>query len=285
VSVSSSSVDPMPARGRGLAVARHALLLIVVVGTLGPLVWIVGVSLMSASDFSEDPLGIFRHLDFGSYSAVLSDSQLLTFARNSVLVTCSAVAIVAVCSTMAGYALARISFPGDRVLFGLFVASNSVPILLMVVPLFVLLSWLGLSGNLLALILPYSAMNMGISVFLMRGFFRSIPSEIEGAAMIDGCNRVRLIWHVMLPLARPGLVVVVILNFITFWNEYFLAAVLLPNQDLFTLPAGLTAEFASRWSTNWPGLASGIVLSVLPVLALFMIAQDKIVAGWARSVR
>jgi ABC-type glycerol-3-phosphate transport system permease component len=270
---------------RAGALARHAVLLLVAAGTLGPLLWIVGISLMTRTEFSADPLSVFRQLHFGNYADVLADSQVLTFARNSLVVTGSAVAIVLVCSTLAGYALARIRFAGASVLFAVFVASNSVPIMLMVVPLFVLLTWLDLSGSLLALILPYSAMTMGISIFLMRGFFRSIPSELEGAAMLDGCNRLQVIWHVMLPLARPGLVVVLIFNFITFWNEYFLAAVLLPRQDLFTLPAGLTAEFASRWATNWPGLASGLVLSVVPVFALFMFAQDKIIDGWARSIR
>jgi ABC-type glycerol-3-phosphate transport system permease component len=267
------------------AAARHVVLIVAALGTLGPLLWVVGISLMSQRDFEADPLGAFQHLDLGNYADVLGDPALLTFARNSLVVTGSAVAIVLACSTLAGYALARIEFPGARVLFAVFVASNSVPILLMVVPLFVLISWLNLSGSLLSLIFPYSAMTMGISIFLMRGFFRSIPAEIEGAAMLDGCNKLQLVWHVMLPLARPGLLVVLIFNFITFWNEYFLAAVLLPRQDLFTLPAGLTAEFASRWATNWPGLASGLVLSVLPAFALFMLAQDKIVAGWARSVR
>jgi ABC-type glycerol-3-phosphate transport system permease component len=267
------------------AAARHLVLLVVAVGTLGPLLWIVGISLMTTREFAADPLGAFQQLHFGNYVDVLADSQLLTFARNSLIVTGAAVAIVLVCSTLAGYALARIPFRGAPLLFAVFVASNSVPILLMVVPLFVLISWLDLSGSLLSLILPYSAMTMGISIFLMRGFFRSIPSELEGAAMIDGCNRVQVIWHVMLPLARPGLLVVLIFNFITFWNEYFLAAVLLPRQDLFTLPAGLTAEFASRWATNWPGLASGLVLSVVPAFVLFMVAQDKIIDGWARSVR
>jgi raffinose/stachyose/melibiose transport system permease protein len=284
--VSALSSDPVRlVAGRAGAFARHGVLLVVAVGTLGPLLWIVGISLMSTREFAADPLAAFRHLDFGNYTDVLTDSQLLTFARNSLVVTGSAVAIVLVCSTLAGYALARIRFAGAPLLFAVFVASNSVPIMLMVVPLFVLLTWLDLSNSLLALILPYSAMTMGISIFLMRGFFRSIPSELEGAAMLDGCNRLQVIWHVMLPLARPGLVVVLIFNFITFWNEYFLAAVLLPRQDLFTLPAGLTAEFASRWATNWPGLASGLVLSVVPVFALFMLAQDKIIDGWARSVR
>lgn len=266
-------------------IARLAMLIVASIGTLGPLLWIIGISLMSQEDFEADPLGVFRHLEFSNYAHVIGDSALLTYARNSIVVTGSAVAIVVVCSTLAGYALARISFPGVRVLFALFVASNSVPIMLMVVPLFVLNSWLNLSGTLLALIFPYSAMTMGISIFLMRGFFRSIPADLEGAALVDGCTHVQAIRHVMLPLARPGVAVVVIFNFITFWNEYFLAAVLLPQQDLFTLPAGLTAEFASRWGTNWPGLSSGLVLSVLPVFALFMLAQDKIVDGWARSVR
>jgi raffinose/stachyose/melibiose transport system permease protein len=266
-------------------VLRHLTLSVFGVLTLGPLIWIVGISLMTEQSFAANPLGIFHHIRLSNYRDVLGDSDLLTFARNSLIVTVSAVLIVLVCSTLAGYALGRIDFPGSGFLVGLFVASNAVPILLLVVPLFVLISRLGLSGGLFSLIFPYSAMTMGISVFLMRGFFRSVPTELEDAALIDGCGRLRMVWLVLLPLVRPGLLVVAIFNTISFWNEYFLASVLLPSQNLFTLPAGLTAEFASRWGTNWPALASGIVLTVVPVFALFIAAQDKIIEGWTRGMR
>jgi raffinose/stachyose/melibiose transport system permease protein len=193
--------------------------------------------------------------------------------------------LVVTCASLAGYALARLRFRGAALMYVVFLGAQATPILILIVPLFVLVTRMGLGNSLLAVVLPYAAMNMGITVFLMRGFFRTIPSDLEDAARIDGCGQVGLIWRVMAPLARPGIVVAVLLNFVAFWNEYFLAAILLPSRDLFTLPAGIAVEFSARYATNWPAVAAGVMISILPTLLIFIFAQDKIIAGWARSVR
>jgi ABC-type glycerol-3-phosphate transport system permease component len=160
---------------------------------------------------------------------------------------------------------------------------DSLPLIVIVIPLFILIQQLHLDGSRFSIILPYAAMNMGVSVYILRGFFATISSEIEDAARIDGCNLLQMIWHVILPIARPGLLVVTILNFISFWNEYFLATVLASSQSLFTLPAGLAATFVNKHETNWPVMAAAVVLTLVPVVLVFTLAQDKIVRGWATS--
>jgi ABC-type glycerol-3-phosphate transport system permease component len=202
-----------------------------------------------------------------------------------VYVTFWAVIIVFVTSALAGYALARIPFPGSRALFILFILSDAIPVFVVLIPLYILIQQIGLADSRWSLILTYASMKVGLSVFIMRGFFRSISTAMEDAAALDGCSLWQTIWHIMLPLIRPGALVVAILNFLSFWNEYFLAAVLLPNQDLFTLPAGLAAVFMGRYATNWPVLATGILISVIPSLAIFAVAQDKIVQGWTVSLK
>ncbi len=194
-----------------------------------------------------------------------------------------ALALILVVSTLAGYSLARISFKGARMLFIIFILCDSVPLFVILIPLFILIHKLGIADTLWGLIFSYVAMRIGLSVMLMRGFFRSISSEIEDAARIDGCNLLQDIWYIMLPLVRPGLLVTTIVNFIFLWNEYFLATVLLPTQELFTLPPGLAAAFMGRFSANWPVMAAGFTLSFLPSLLTFFFAQDKIVVGWAAT--
>jgi ABC-type glycerol-3-phosphate transport system permease component len=253
--------------------------------TLGPLLWVAGISFKTTREFSARPFALPEKLDFSSYVQVLTDGRMLHFIENSIVVTFWAILIVLVASVLAGYALARIPFRGSNFLFILFILSDAIPIFVVIIPLFFLLLKTGLSGTRWGLILPYSAMKIGLSVFIMRGFFRSVSSEMEDAARLDGAATLRMIWSIMLPMVRPGVLVVVILNFISFWNEYFLAAVLLPSQDLYTLPAGLAAIFVGKYSTNWPLLSAGLVISILPTLLLFSFAQGKIIEGWTVTVK
>jgi ABC-type glycerol-3-phosphate transport system permease component len=262
---------------------RHTVLSLVSLVTLGPLLWIVTLALRPQRDFLNDPFGLPRRLYLDNFLTIFTNERMVQFFYNSVVTTAGAVLLVAVASTLAGYALARISFRGSRFLLMLYLIGETIPVFVVLIPLFILIQLLRLSGSRWSLVLTYGAMNMGISVFFMRGFFRTIPTEMEDAARIEGCGVFRLIRHVLLPLVRPGLLVVLIFNFISLWNEYYLASILLPSQELFTLPAGLAASFSTVYATNWPAMAAGIVLSVLPVLAMFVLAQDRIVDGWTMS--
>jgi raffinose/stachyose/melibiose transport system permease protein len=267
------------------SVLRYTIISLVALTTIGPLLWIIGLSFKTEREFAANPFGIPTRIDLSGYVRILTDESMLRFMFNSMFTTLSAIAIVLVASTLAGYALSRISFSGSGILYMLFILSDAIPVFVVLVPLFILIQRIGLGGTRWSLIFPYAAMKVGISVFIMRGFFRSISSEMEYAAQIDGCNTLQMLWLVMLPLIRPGVVVVTILNFISFWNEYFLAAVILPTQEFFTLPAGLASIFLGRYDANWPMMAAGIVISALPTLLIFAIAQDKIIDSWTVTVK
>jgi ABC-type glycerol-3-phosphate transport system permease component len=271
--------------GIGPEVLRHAALLCAALLSLGPILWIVSVSLKSKREFASDPFGLPLSPDLDTYVRVLSDERMHRFVTNSILVTFVSISLVTVCSVLAGYALARIPFRGANVLLMLFILSDAIPLFVVIIPLYVFLGRLGLSDGPWGLILSYTAMKMGLSVFIMRGFFRSIPSEMEDAASIDGAGTLRTIWSVLLPLALPGAIVVALFNFVSLWNEYFLAAVLLPSQSLYTLPPGLASVFMSRFSTDWPMLAAGLVISILPTVVLFVFASQRIVEGWTVTVK
>jgi ABC-type glycerol-3-phosphate transport system permease component len=208
-----------------------------------------------------------------------------TYFVNSIITVTASIAIILVASTLAGYALARIKFRGNLFLLVMFIMGDMIPIVVILVPLYILLVGSGLGETRWGLIFSYGAMSMGFSIFLMRGFFRSIPSDIENAALVDGCNVLQLIMHVMIPMIRPGVLVVVIINFIFLWNEYYIASILLPNQDLYTLPAGLAITAIGRYRSDWPAVAAGLVIFTLPILLLFGLAQDKIVSGMTSGIK
>lgn len=259
---------------------RHAFLAVMSAATLGPLVWMFMLSFKTEREFAGNLFGLPSSLYIGNYSKVLTDSPILTFTKNSVLVSFTALAILLIVSTLAGWAIARIPFRGSNFLLMLLIMTDAVPLFVVIVPLYILIQALGLSDSLWSLILSYAAMRTGISVLLMRGFFRSISSELEDAAKIDGCNLIQRLWYILLPVARPGLLATAIINFIFLWNEYYLAAVLLPRRAMFPLPPGLAAEFGGRYSSNWPAMAAGLTISAIPTLLFFVFAQDKIIEGW-----
>jgi ABC-type glycerol-3-phosphate transport system permease component len=270
-----------PAIAPGARIGGLAFAVVLALMNIGPVIWLFSVSVKTRSEYAARPFGVPLQPRFDNYAFILTDSEFLRFAWNSLLVTSASVFIILLLSTLAAYALARLDFAGNRVLFVAYLFGEVVPIFLILLPLYVLLARTGLGGTLFSLILAYTAASLGISTLVLRSYFRSIPTDLEDAARIDGCNTILLIWHVMMPLIRPGLLVVAVFNIFNIWNEYLLAAFLLPSQRLFTLPAGLAASFVAQYATNWPAMAAGILLSAIPLIIIFVVAQDKIVEGFS----
>jgi ABC-type glycerol-3-phosphate transport system permease component len=247
---------------------------------IGPLFWIVTMSLKTKREFISNPLALPSEMNFENFLRIFSEEKMLRFFENSVFITIISVGIVLLASMLAGYALARINFPGNRLLFTMFLIGDAIPIFVVLIPLYLYIQAIGISGTYWSIFLPYSAMNMGLAVYMMRGFFRTITKDLEDAAMIEGCNTWQLIVHIMLPMVRPGMMVIGVLMFISYWNEYFLVQVLAPSQDLFTLPAGMASMFLGRFGSNYPIWGAGILISIIPTILLFTFAQDKIIQGW-----
>jgi ABC-type glycerol-3-phosphate transport system permease component len=262
-------------------VGRSAFAIALMLMNIGPVIWLFSVSVKTKREYAAHPFGVPSAPSLDNYVFILSDSAFLRFAWNSLLVTTSSVLIILVLSTLAAYALARLDFAGNRLPFIAYLFGEVIPLFLILLPLYVLLAKSGLGGTLFSLILAYTAASLGISTLVLRSYFRSIPTDLEDAAKIDGCNTISLVWHVMMPLVRPGLVVVAVFNIFNIWNEYLLAPFLLPSQKLFTLPAGLASSFVAQYATNWPAMAAGIVFSAIPLILMFVAAQDKIVEGFS----
>jgi multiple sugar transport system permease protein len=204
---------------------------------------------------------------------------LLAFA-NSTLVAIAVTGFQIVTSALAGYALARLKFRGRQALLLIVLATLVIPFQLLVIPIFLVLKWGHLINTYGALILP-TAVN-GFGIFLLRQYFQTIPVELEEAAIIDGANRLQVLWRVMLPLARPALVTLFLFTFIGEWNDLFKPLVFTTRPELRTVQLAL-AEFQEQFTNNWPLMMAAVTIATVPVMVLFLIGQRQFIQGIAAT--
>lgn len=270
--------------------SRHLLLALLAAYALWvvyPMLWVAYSSLKSdAAIFQEAfTLPSLGELHPENYSRAWRESRFGEYFLNSVLVTTASVALIVALGAMAAYALARFYHPAGRVVFWLFLAGLMIPAQLAVVPLFFELRALGLLNSRLGLILVYTANGLPFAVFILAGFFRSLPRALYEAAVIDGCGEFSAFWRVLLPLARPGLVTVAIFQFIGVWKEYFFAFMLTsgdPDGGVRTLPLGLAnLSITAEYRGDYGSLFAGIVLVTVPILIVYLALQRQIVKGIA----
>ena len=199
---------------------------------------------------------------------------------NTILVVGGSLIGTLLFGSMAAYVLARFDFPGNRFIYFLFIGGMSFPIMLALVPLFYVLNNVSLLNTLHGLILVYIAYSLPFTVFFLTAFFRTLPSSVAEAAMIDGASHTRTFFQVMLPMAKPGLISVGIFNFLGQWNQYMLPTVLNTDPDRKVLSQGLVELAVSQgYKGDWSGLFAGLVMAMLPVLAAYIIFQRQVVAG------
>ncbi|GAB2539728.1 carbohydrate ABC transporter permease [Brachybacterium huguangmaarense] len=214
------------------------------------------------------------------YQRLFTQSEILRWLLNSVIVsTCAIVSHLVLCS-LAGYGFARLRFPGRSFGFLAVLATIMIPSQLLMIPTYVMFANLRLIDHLSAAIVPWLASAFGI--YLMRQFFVSLPRELEEAGMIDGCNRLQVFWRIVLPLARPALATLAVFTLLGSWNDLVWPLVAINNEDAFTLQLGL-ANFQGTRRTDWSSLMAGNVVATLPLLVLFLVAQKQFVATMASA--
>jgi ABC-type glycerol-3-phosphate transport system permease component len=199
---------------------------------------------------------------------------------NSIFVTTMTVIITTVCATLAGFALVFLRIPGKGVITALFVASLFFPTRVTAfIGIFQMQNELGLINRAWGLIFPYTALGIAISVFVMRGVFQTVPKDLVDASRIDGAGPLRLLVGIMLPIVRNGIVVVIIINFVTAWGEYLLASRLMNEQGQWTLPVVLASASGGMGAWAWPRLAAVYIMAITPGLIFFAIAQRWYMKG------
>jgi len=278
----TTRTDRLRSRDHVAKATLYVLLFGGLAAVVGPFVWMLLSSFKPEAEIRANPptwlpndptLGnygkLFDRLDFPTYFVNSASVAVLTTVGN--LLFCSA----------AGYALAKLPFPGKRLLFGIVLGTLMVPSIVTIVPLFVLSSNLGLVNTLTGLILPYLAQAFG--VFLMRQFIQSIPNDLLEAARIDGASELRIYWQIVLPLCRPALATLGILTFLASWNNFLWPLVAATTEDKYTLPVALALYAIGQNRTEYDLLLAGAVIVVLPVLIVFVLLQRHFVRGIATT--
>jgi len=245
-----------------------------------PMVWLGYTAFKSTSELFASAWALPVEWKLDNFVEAWNEAQIGDFFWNSIFVTISTLLLQLFLGAMASYSLAKYRFPGQNLLYYGFLAGLMFPIFLGLVPLFFLVKHLGLLDTHLGIILVYAAFGIPFTVFVLTAFFRTIPTTIMEAGIMDGCGHFSLFLRIMLPLAKPGLTTVGIFTFISIWNEYILALVLLSSSHLRTLPLGIAVlQFVQFYEVDFGALFAGLVIVMLPTLICYIVLQDQITKG------
>ena len=259
-------------------IGRHVLLTVVCLLVLVPIAYLILASFKSVQDFFDRPYGLPSKWAWQNYVRAWHEANVAVTLTNSVLVTAASVLISTFLAAFASYGLSQRDKRLTAALYVLFASGMLIPVQMTVLPLFILLRQLGLSGTLFSLIFPYSALGLPLAILILVPFFATLPSDLAAAARIDGANEWQVFWRVMLPLVRPALASVVILQGVWMWNEFFIPLIIAIKPSTQTLPVGIMS-FVGVYSTEWGLVFASVVVSALPVVIAYVLLTRQFVAG------
>jgi len=264
------------------AVGGWILLAMLVLLAMLPMAWMLLTSLKSQfAALQYPPEWIPRRPTVEEYVRLLSPAsevgrEFLGYLANSFWVSMATTVLGVVVAVPAAYAFSRFRFPGRNLLFYAVLVRNMFPAVVFLMPLFIMMRWLGLVNTQWSLILTYLTFGLPLSIWLLKGFYDNIPVQLEQAARIDGASRFKAFLLIVMPLSSPGIIATAIYSFITAWNEYVYALTFLNDKSKLTLPVGLQ-KFFTEYATNWPGLMAASFIMSVPVVILFLVLQKYFV--------
>ncbi len=259
--------------------SRHALLIVLSLLTLFPVILIVSTTLKTRQDVKVNPFGLFSTFSFENLERAWTVGDFGSYLLDSVLLTVPSTALAVVLSTMGGYAFARLPFPGRSVAFYLVVLGLLVPFFAYMIPLYFQLRSMGLLDTLIGVVLVLTSTGLSFGTFFMRAFFSDLPEELDQAARIDGASEARIFTQVMLPLATPGIGTLTVFTFLQNWNNFLVPLLYLPGGEYRPLTTGLYL-FAGGRSVDIGPLAAGALITILPVVVLFIGLQRQVTEGF-----
>ncbi|MGI0034121.1 MAG: carbohydrate ABC transporter permease [Nitrososphaeraceae archaeon] len=247
--------------------------------TLAPLLWVVSTSFkpnQEAISFPPKLLPDAPTLD--NYLFVLTNPNLVTSLLNSLLVSIGGTGLSVAVSALGAYAFARFEFKGKNLLMSIILGLFMIPVVINIIPLYIMLANVGLLNSLLALVLTFQILIIPLNIFLLKNYFETIPKELEEAALIDGCSKLRALWHIIVPMSIPGFLIAAILSFRFSWNEFVLPIVLSNKPDVMVFQVALY-QFISLYRIDWGYLTAGINIALIPVVVLMLISQKRMIRG------
>ena len=262
-----------------LAIIRWFLIIFFALYTLFPLVWLFTSSLKTNFEFlAGSPFALPAVPQWQNYINALTVAGLGRMLLNSVIVGLSATLFNVIAASMGAYCISRFRFSGREKLFTLFTAGILVPLNALMVPYFVIITKLGLINTYGGMILLYCAIGIPMSTFLIRGLMDSIPMEVEEAAYIDGCGFFGRFFHIILPLSRTGIITAATFQFLTCWNEFVFANLIVSSEKLRTIQVGIR-YFTNQFSTDYVSMYAAIMISIIPSILGYILFQEQIIAG------
>ncbi len=243
--------------------------------------WVVFASFSTSQEiFSDHMFKFVSGFHFDNYVKAWSTQRVSVFFMNSLLYTLASCTAIVVISAPAAYVLSRFKFKGNALLQNMFAAGLGIPLIMVIMPLFGLVSQLHLTNNRALIIFLYTAMNIPFGVFYLSAFFRNLSPSYEEAAAIDGCHPIMTFWIIIFPLAQPGIVTVSIFNFITVWNEYFMSLIFANRTAVRPVAVGLYNMIQSmRYTGDWGGMFASVVIVFLPTFILYLFLSEKVITG------
>ncbi len=247
--------------------------------TLAPLLWVLSTSFKPNQEaISFPPKFLPDSPTFDNYLFVLTDPKLVTSLINSLVVSIGSTGLSVVVSALGGYAFARFEFKGKNLLISTILGLFMIPVVINIIPLYIMLANIGLLNSLLALVLTFQILIIPLNIFLLKNYFETIPKELEEAALIDGCSKMRAFWHVIVPISMPGFLIAAILSFRFSWNEFVLPIVLSNRPDVMVFQVALY-QFISLYRIDWGYLTAGINIALIPVVVLMLFFQKRMIRG------
>ncbi len=262
----------------GERLLKNLFLVALCVMVLYPVVWVFKMAFTPSQGFSMSLNPIPENPSLANFEYLLTELPFFTWLFNSVVISLATTLVGVFLACTSAYALSRFRFPGRTTAMLSFLVTQMFPGVLMMIPLYLIMDWLGLLDHLLGLILVYSTTAIPFCVWMLKGYFDTIPIDLEEAAMMDGASTATIFWKVILPLSLPAVAVTALFSFMTAWNEFILAAVFMNRADNYTLPVGLQ-RLVGQFSTDWGYFAAGAILVSIPVVALFFALQKNLVGG------
>ena len=275
----SPSPDQAPVRWTPGSVLVHAFLYLFAFATLYPILQIVTISLRPSDQLYSTSLALIPEgATLRAYGVMLTQKPFLRWLANSAIVSLAVTVFGVVLASTAAYAFSRFRFRGRRSGLYLFLLTQMFPATMLMLPMYVLMRALGLLDTFTGLVVAYTATALPFCVWTMRGYYDTIPVELEQAALIDGCTPWEAFTRITLPLASPALAITALFSFMAAWSEFLVARIILSRQELFTLPLGLES-LAGQFQTEWANYAAGSLMVCVPVMVLFVLLNRSIVSG------
>jgi raffinose/stachyose/melibiose transport system permease protein len=258
----------------------HVIAIVVGAGIIVPVAFGVLGGFKDNGQLSNSPFGLPSPWVPENYTSILGSTSFWRPMFNSALIAVATVVLLVLVASMAAYVFARFNFRGRELLYTLFAAGLMFPFAVAILPLFVLLRELSLLNSPLGVILPQAAFGLPMTIIILRSFFRTIPGEVEEAAILDGCTPFGFFWRILLPMARPALATVSVLALVASWNNFMLPLVVFTEPSWWTLPVGVQ-QFQGQYADDTARVLAYVVLAMLPALAFYAVAERQLVGGLA----